>query len=172
MKGLIRSFVFVMAVTLGSFALSGLAEAYERAGKDCGPGTGMGKGMGSEMRHDRWEKAHEKRMGRLSEVLSLTAEQKEKLSKILSEGREELKGEREQMMKRAETRREATDKKIEGILNAEQKDKFRAHKEEMRKKWESRKDKMGHSPDEEGDAQEKSGKSATPAEPAVPSRKK
>lgn len=138
MKGLTKMFVFMLTLTLVFCAIVPTVSAVGKCVRDGGEGIGMGKGRGSEMRRetrgDRWEKAHEKRVERLSETLSLSAEQKEKLSAILEGGRKELKTEREEMMKRAQFRREATDKKIEEILTEEQKVKFREHREEMRRK--------------------------------------
>ena len=114
-----------------------------------------------KMRKERWGEFQKNRVDRLADLLSLTPEQKEKISAILEDGKKQIDAERENMKKRVAELRNSTDKKIENVLNEEQKKKFRAHKEEMarkmkerqenlRKRWQYKKDyKMPPPPPEE-----------------------
>jgi len=135
--------VMAMAVLAWGVVSSPVLLGYMGGGD--APGGG-GKGYGyrdDKSRQERWDKFQKNRVDRLAEILSLTPEQKEKVSAIMEDGRKQIDAERQKMKKRVDELRNATDQKIESILNEEQKKKFRAHKEEMERKMKERCEKGG-----------------------------
>ncbi len=97
-----------------------------------------GKSMRESKKGD-WESFHKKKLAKLTEKLSLSTEQSEKISQILKEGWEKIKTEREAMKKRVKELREASDKKIEELLSEEQKNKFREYREKRKERMGTRK---------------------------------
>jgi len=97
-------------------------------------GPGERKGERVRKTETTREEFHQKRLEKLQKELDLTAEQKEKISKLLKDGwaksEEEMKKMREQVRKF----REETDKEIEKLLNSGQVKKFRQLREEMKER--------------------------------------
>ncbi len=90
---------------------------------------------------EKARKYYEKRIEKLTAVLSLSPEQKAKISGILKDGWEKLRTEREKMREKVKGMREQTDALIEKELTSEQAAKFREHKEEMKNRAKVRRQK-------------------------------
>lgn len=124
------------AILCASVMVTALTAVYAKP-----KGGGMGPGSSEERKAEFREKAakfHEKRMEKLTEVLGLSPEQKNKISNILKDGWEKIRIEREKMRERAKTMREETDRLIEKELTPEQVKKFKEYREKMKKKIEKK----------------------------------
>ncbi len=80
------------------------------------------------------EKMHAKRLDKLTKELSLTPDQKEKVSVILKESGEKNKAEMQKMKDSMKAMKEETDQKITAVLTPEQAQKYEKMKQDRKEK--------------------------------------
>jgi len=108
---------------VGLFVFSGTTKILAYYGEGCGEGKKNWENRKKQLEEKRKE-MQKKRLERLAKELNLTEEQKKEIEKILEDGWNQIKAERKKFREKVKSIREATDKKVENLLNEEQKKKY------------------------------------------------
>src|SRR5512140_2368363 len=116
----------LMLIGLSAFAQEQPAQPAQPQGQGQGQGGGQGRGRGMMM-------SPEQRTARLSEELSLTDDQKAKVQKIYEDQQKEMADMQGATREERMAKMQATNEKIKGVLNDDQKKKFDEMQQRMRR---------------------------------------